>query len=127
VKLQIGIDGKQYMVDVEILEEEAGPKFPAYVPPPTPTTLRPVSMSNVPSGAADQSGEAGVCRSPLAGLITSVMVEVGQQVKADQVMIIIEAMKMETNIVSATPGTVKAVRVGNGDAVKSNQILIEFE
>jgi methylmalonyl-CoA carboxyltransferase 1.3S subunit len=128
VKLQIDIDGKQYLVEVEVLEEDEGPKFPAYVPPPTPSILHPVSMSNVPSGAlGDQSGEPGVCRSPLAGLVTSVKVEPGQHVRAEEVMIIIEAMKMETNIVAAAPATVRAVKVANGDAVKLNQVLVEFD
>jgi methylmalonyl-CoA carboxyltransferase 1.3S subunit len=126
VKLQLDIDGKQYIVDVEVLEEDEGPKFPVYVPPPTPTTV--VSTSSVQFDAeADEQGEPGVCRSPLAGLVTSINVQPGQQVQADEVMIIIEAMKMETNIAAEALCTVKAVRVANGDAVKMNQILIEFD
>jgi biotin carboxyl carrier protein len=128
VKLRIDIEGKEYVVDVEVLEEDEGPKFPVYVPPPTPTTLHPVALSNLQNPAAGtQSDAPGVCRSPLAGLVTSIKVEAGQRVEANEVLITIEAMKMETNIAAEIPGKVKALRVGNGDAVKANQVLIEFE
>jgi biotin carboxyl carrier protein len=64
---------------------------------------------------------------PMPGLILSVDVEVGQEVKEDDTLLILEAMKMENIITSPRDGVIKSIVVGNGDAVEKNQLLIEFE
>ena len=66
-------------------------------------------------------------RSPFAGVVISIAVEPGQQVAKGDPLLVIEAMKMETKIVSEAAGVVKAVCVAAGDAVKPGQILVELE
>lgn len=66
-------------------------------------------------------------KAPMPGLILSVDVEVGQEVKEDDTLLILEAMKMENIITSPRDGVIKSIVVGNGDAVEKNQLLIEFE
>jgi methylmalonyl-CoA carboxyltransferase small subunit len=130
VKLEISIDGKRYEVEVEALEEDSGPKYRDYSPPPAPTTIHTMPVPVAPTQAVPAEegvDEAKVCRSPVAGLVNRINVQPGQQLQADDLLIVLEAMKMETNVTAPEAGKVKTVRVQQGDAVKVNQILIEFE
>ena len=68
-----------------------------------------------------------MCRSPVAGLVIKVNVKPGDVLETNQVIMVLEAMKMETNVTAPVSGKLKSVRVAAGDAVKSNQILAEFE
>ena len=62
--------------------------------------------------------------SPLPGTILDVFVNVGDQVKVGQTVVLLEAMKMENNIESDTEGTVTAVNVRKGDSVLEGEALI---
>ena len=129
MKLQIAIDGKTYEVEVEVIEDDAAPRLPHHGPyVPVPATLQ--SPPTGTRAAVEPEGkveEGKVCRSPVAGLVIKVNVQAGQELKPDDVMIVLEAMKMETNVAVPVAGKVKDVRVQPGDAVKMNQILVEFE
>jgi methylmalonyl-CoA carboxyltransferase small subunit len=133
VKLQIGVDGKTYEVDVEILEDDYTARTPGYIPPYQPmsaTTVPSAAVPSAPKSAAAPEGnvdEAKVCRSPVAGVVLSVSAQPGQSLQPNDLMIVLEAMKMETNVTSPVAGKVKSVNVKAGDAVKVNQILVEFE
>lgn len=65
-------------------------------------------------------------KAPMPGLVLSVMVEVGQEVKKGDNLLVLEAMKMENIIKSSTDGTVKAIQVRQGDKVEKNAILLQF-
>lgn len=54
-------------------------------------------------------------------------VQPGQTVKLDDLLVVLEAMKMETSLTAPIAGTVKSVKVAAGEAVKLHQILVEFE
>jgi methylmalonyl-CoA carboxyltransferase small subunit len=131
LKLQIGIDGKSYEVEVEITEDDTAPK-PHYIPAHGTTV---VSAAPVAPGmsahkpAADEGpvDEGKVCRSPIAGMVTRVNVQEGQQIQPNDLLLVLEAMKMETNVTSPVAGKVKKVRVAQGDGVQLHQILGEFE
>ena len=56
--------------------------------------------------------ENKVCRSPIAGMVTRVNVQPGQQIQPNDLLLVLEAMKMETNVVSPVAGKVKTVKVG---------------
>jgi len=136
VKLRIDIDGKTYDLDVEVLEEDR-PQRPGYVPPHAPPmTVRSSGGPTVasPSGGGDPAApedgpvdESKVCRSPLAGVVNRIAVKPGQELKQDELIMVLEAMKMETNVVAAHPGTVKALRVAEGDGVKTGQVLMDYD
>jgi methylmalonyl-CoA carboxyltransferase small subunit len=120
VKLKITIDGKSYEAEVEILDEEQSspaPEFASY--PPLPLTAPPT--------AATESGDENACVSPVMGLVIKVNVVPGQKVEADEIVVVLEAMKMETLIAAPRAGVVKAIHVAAGDSVKNNQVLVEFE
>lgn len=66
-------------------------------------------------------------KAPMPGLILDINVEVGQEVKEDDALLILEAMKMENVLTSPRDGVIKSISVNKGDAVDKNQLLIEFE
>ena len=66
-------------------------------------------------------------KAPMPGLILEMHVEVGQEVKENDSLFILEAMKMENSILSPRDGVIKSISAKNGDAVEKNQLLIEFE
>jgi biotin carboxyl carrier protein len=124
LKLQITIDGKAYAVDVEVLEEDESPETPVYAPHQTGHSENGQSQAHA-SGAWDADGR--ICRSPVMGLAIKVNVTPGQQVDAGELLLVLEAMKMETHVTTPHAGAVKSVYVSQGDPVKVDQILIELE
>lgn len=132
MRLKITIDGKMYDVDVDVAEEEpvasGGPKYgsrpttavrSAPPPPPMPGAAAP--------GAAPAADESKVCRAPVAGVVVKVNTHEGQQIQVNDPILVLEAMKMETNITSPVAGKVKTVNAAVGDPVQPGQILVEFE
>jgi propionyl-CoA carboxylase alpha subunit len=74
----------------------------------------------------DDSAQAEVL-APIAGKIIEIRVSEGEEVKAGQELMIIEAMKMENMICSNTSSKIKTINVNEGDIVDANQAVIEFE
>jgi methylmalonyl-CoA carboxyltransferase small subunit len=128
LKLKITVDGKVYEVEVEVSEPEA--PHPGYIPP-TPQTrvpaAGPASVPSAPTSSAPVADESKVCRSPCAGVVVRVSVQVGQAIQVNDVLLVLEAMKMETAITSPIAGKVARVNAKVGDAVQGGQVLVEFE
>jgi methylmalonyl-CoA carboxyltransferase small subunit len=135
LKLKLTVDGKSYEVDVEVFEPE--PPQPGWVPPigqarvpaAVPSAAPPVPA---PSGAGAGAGapvadESKVCRSPFAGVVSRVAVQVGQAIEVNDTLLVLEAMKMETVITAPIAGKVASVNAGVGDAVQQGQVLVVFE
>lgn len=126
MKLRITVEGKTYDVDVEIV----GGASAAMPPPSAPRPVSPTaSTPPVASSAADAPtvGDDKSLQSPIAGSVIQVNVAPGDQVSLNQVLLVMEAMKMETNIAAPMEGTIKAVHVRSGDTVRQGQPLLEFE
>ena len=68
-----------------------------------------------------------VIKAPMPGLILEINVEVGQTVKEDDPLLILEAMKMENVLTSPRDGIIKSITAEKGSAVEKNALLIEFE
>ena len=66
-------------------------------------------------------------KAPMPGLILDIHVEIGQEVKENDSLLILEAMKMENVLTSPRDGIIAAICVEKGDAVDKNKLLIEFE
>jgi biotin carboxyl carrier protein len=66
-------------------------------------------------------------KAPMPGLILEISVEVGQSVKENDPLLILEAMKMENSFLSPRDGVIKSIAVEKGHAVDKGQLLIEFE
>jgi methylmalonyl-CoA carboxyltransferase small subunit len=130
VQLILTIDGKKYVVDVDVLEGEEI-RTPASFPELTSTIQSRQVVAPPPpfvaTPANDGLPDEKVCRSPIAGIVQRVNVQVGQKLQVDDLLVVLEAMKMETNITAHTAGTVKKIMASPGEAVKSGQALIEFE
>jgi len=117
----VNLNGKSYVAQVdgdgEINIAVNGQQFNASV-----TTGGDVSNVAAPSTTSTSGGEP--VAAPLAGNIFKVLVTPGQQVSEGDVLIIMEAMKMETEIKAAHAGTVGAVQVREGDSVSVGDTLI---
>ncbi|MFR9029254.1 MAG: biotin/lipoyl-containing protein [Acutalibacteraceae bacterium] len=92
----------------------AAPASPAPAPAPAPA-----AAPAAPAAPAD--GTNAVC--PMPGTILDVKASVGQAVKAGDVLFILEAMKMENDIVSPADGTVKQILVSKGSTVSTDDVL----
>ncbi len=143
MKLRLTIDGKEYEVDVEVLDDglaATGPARPvsaaaaaSQAAAASAARSQAASASRAPKApAAAPSGggpvdESKALRSPISGVVVRVEASVGQTVKENDVLLVVEAMKMETVITSQIDGTVAAINAGPGDAVQVKQVLVEFE
>lgn len=109
---------------------------PEFLAKPKPQTAAPAAVSapthSAPAAApapAEPAGGAGAgacLRSPMPGTILSVHVGVNDAVKTGQVLVVMEAMKMESEVVSPVDGVVKAVHVQSGQSVSADVMMIEF-
>jgi len=131
VRLQIGIEGKTYEVEVEVLQDDGDARSPNHGPyAPVRSTLQmpPSPRDGAPPVESDGDVvESKACRSPVAGIVIRVNIQVGQNLQANDVMMVLEAMKMETNVTAPSAGIVKSIKVQPQDVVKVNQVLVEFE
>ena len=127
MRLRITIDGKLYEAEVEVLEEEdAAP--PPYTPPPIayPAIPVPVALPHVNAAAPREFNEKEVV-SPVTGLVIHIDVAPGAQVQANDVLMVLEAMKMETQVIAHRAGVVKTVHAVAGKPVKIHQVVIDLE
>ena len=132
MQYRVTVNGKPYDVTVELTGGAApmarGPVAAAPAPRPAPAQVTPVAAAPAPAPtpapAPVAAGEGEKVLSPLPGNIWEVSVTVGQQVKANQCLIILEAMKMENEIVSPRDGIVKQILVKKGDAVDTDHVLV---
>lgn len=122
MKLKIVINGQTYDVEVADVDQIDGLE-PLAIPPTQSLVLPTVSKP----GVSSDFDENKVCRSPLAGVVSRVNVSIGQSANAKEVLVVLDAMKMEIKVVAQSAGTIKTIEVAPGDAVKPNQVLIWFE
>ena len=110
-KLRITVEGKTYEVEVEILGSRIASVAPAA---PAPKKAAPA-----PAGANDVA-----C--PLAAVVVAVNVKEGQQVKAGDLLVTLEAMKMNTPVNSPADGTVAKICVSAGQSVNEGEVLLSL-
>ena len=116
----ITVNGVAYSVSVEETAAGAAPVAAAPVAPkaaPAPAAA--------PKAAAGAAGAVAV-KAPMPGNILDVKVAAGASVKAGDVLVILEAMKMENEIVAPQDGTVASVNVNKGDTVNSGDVLVSM-
>jgi biotin carboxyl carrier protein len=127
VKLRITIDDKTYEVDVEAVDPEPRVAPPRdYMAQPAPVRLPAGSPTPPPSSVQPANGDK-VCRSPVAGVVVRLVAQTGQTIQPGDLLLVLEAMKMETNITSPIGGRISKVNVQPGDAVQVGQVVAEFE
>ena len=116
MKLKVTVNQIPYEVEVDVDK--------------TPAGLPPVYIGGGPGGGAGAAAhhDAGdAVTAPLAGSVRKILVEVGQSVKAGDVVAVLEAMKMETEITTGKSGKVSAILVEVGAAVQGGDPIIDIE
>uniref|UniRef100_C6DYC5 Biotin/lipoyl attachment domain-containing protein n=1 Tax=Geobacter sp. (strain M21) TaxID=443144 RepID=C6DYC5_GEOSM len=130
MQLTMTIDGKKYRVDVEVEEGEEVRTEGAF-PPTTTMQAHPVYTTHptaTPPLAAPTpaSSSEKICRSPIAGVVFKIVAQVGQHLEMNDLLVVLEAMKMETNITAHMSGKVEKILVSVGEAVQPGQAIAEF-
>lgn len=126
-KFKIKIDGQEYLVE---MEEIGGVPAPAPVAPAAPVAqAAPAPAPEVapaPAPAAQGVTPAGddAIEAPMPGKILDIFVTVGQEVQENEKLLILEAMKMENEIVATKTGVVTGIHVAKGDNVDSSTPLV---
>jgi acetyl/propionyl-CoA carboxylase alpha subunit len=92
-------------------------------PPPAP----PPDVDAAARGGRHDAGESSSVVAPMPGTVLRVLVEAGDAVEPRQPLVVLEAMKMETPLLSPYAATVREVRVAEGDRVASGAVLVELE
>ena len=139
------INGKKYEVEVEKLEAyksldrngvaaPAAPVLPASAPVQRPAAPAPVAAAPAPAPAPAPAAApapavaapagATTVEAPMPGKILNIKVSEGQAVKFGEVVVIMEAMKMENEIVAPADGTVSKILVKAGDSVDTGAALV---
>lgn len=72
------------------------------------------------------SAKVNQIKAPMPGMVLNVLVQEGNEVKKGDVLLVLEAMKMENMLKSPTDGVIKKIAVQKGNAVEKNQLLIQF-
>ena len=120
----ITVNGVAYSVSVEETAAGAAPVAAAAPAAPAAPKAAPAPAA-APKAAAGAAGAVAV-KAPMPGNILDVKVKAGASVKAGDVLVILEAMKMETEITSTADGTVGKIHVAQGDAVQGGQVLLDL-
>lgn len=150
MKYVVTMNGKKYEVEVErmsafhmLTREEiasgvstpvqpvaapapkaAAPTPAAAAPAPAPkAAATPAPAAATPAPAAKAAPGGTSVTSPMPGSVLGVKVNVGDKVSAGQTMFVLEAMKMENEIVAPVDGTVASINVKTGDAVDTDQVM----
>ena len=125
MKYIVTLNGKKYEVEVEKVESGFKPMSRAAVPAPVPAPSAP-AVSPAPKAGAPASAEGGAVNvtSPMPGSILEIKVSAGEAVKAGQVLLLLEAMKMENEIVAPRAAVVASVAVKKGDTVDTDDTLV---
>jgi biotin carboxyl carrier protein len=121
-KLRITVDGKSYEVTVERLDDEPSRSAIGTNHPPAADSAPPVKQAATPRPRL----HAGAITSPMAGVVLSVAVKKGDDVERDQLLLILEAMKMENQILAPALAVVTDVHVKAGESVTEGQLLMEL-
>lgn len=117
----ITVNGTPYNVTVEEGSSSAAPVASAPAPAPAVAPAPQAAPKAAPAPAAAGSVKVDA---PMPGNILDVKVSNGTAVKAGQVLVILEAMKMENEIVAPQDGTVASINVNKGDTVEAGQTII---
>ena len=108
-KYRVTVNGSLYEIEVEEMDASAVSAAPAAKAAPAPVAAAPAAGAQI--------------KAPMPGNILDVKVTAGQSVKKDDVLVILEAMKMENEIQAPCDGKVTGVNVRKGDTVETQALL----
>ena len=114
-KYRVNVNGTQYDITLEVLEGEAAAAAPKAAPAAAPAA----PAAKAPAGAQ-------AINAPMPGTILAVNVKPGQAVKRGDVLVVLEAMKMENEIMAPRDGVVASVNVTKGATVSTGDLLLSL-
>ena len=117
-RFNITVNGKTYDVAVEEVGGASAPVAAAPAPVSAPAATAAPAAAPAPAAVSGTDVKA-----PMPGNILDVKVNVGDTVSVGQVLVILEAMKMENDIVASVAGKVAAINVKKGDTVNSDDVI----
>lgn len=122
--IRISFEGRSYDVEVEVLNSASAPAVSA----PAPVAAAPVVAAPAPAPVAAAPVAAGgtEVHSPMMGLVFKIKVKVGDTVAANQEVVVLEAMKMETPVYAPVAGTITAIHIKEQDSVSEGQVLLNI-
>ena len=126
MKYEIKLNGRTYEVEVEVAEPMTMDAFRSYMPA-APAAAAPVAVpvaAPVAPAAPAVTGTGEAVTAPMPGTILKVNVTQGQTVKEGDVLCILEAMKMENEIMAPKDGTVTQVVTAKGSSVDTGAVLV---
>lgn len=129
-KFKITVNGKSYDVEVEEMggSPAAAPVVqaaPAPAPSPAPAPAAPAKTTAAPAPAVAGPIPDGAItvKAPMPGKIAALKAETGKVIKRGDVILVLEAMKMQNDITATADGTLHEIRVAPGDNVKTGDVL----
>lgn len=133
MKLRITLDDRTFEVEVEVADADHASLPPAY-PVGSARLAGSAASAYVPTagqaaGAAPSAvaDESKACRSPVSGVVVTVIASAGASIQAGDSILVLEAMKMETNITAPVSGVIASIKVVQGDRVQTGDVLVEFD
>ena len=119
------VDGEELEVEIEVVDGKwlatvMGKTFTIEIPDATPTVQKKRSSGK-------KKKKSGTVSANIPGKIVTIEVKEGQQVSEGQVVLILEAMKMQNEIQAPVNGTVVSVNCGEGDSIEANVPLVVIE
>ena len=131
MKYNIHLNGRNYEIEVELAEAMSMDAFRSAMPAPAVAACAPAAPAAAPAAPAaaapaqNVSGEA--VTSPMPGTILKVNVTQGQSVKEGDLLVILEAMKMENEIFAPKTGTIAQVAAVKGATVNTDDLLVVIQ
>jgi len=133
-KFKITVNGKAYEVEVEEMggTPVAAPAPQASAPAPAPAAPAPAPAAPAPAAPASTPAPAVggpipdgaiTVKAPMPGKISALKAEAGKAVKRGDIILVLEAMKMQNDITATADGTLHEIRVNPGDNVKTGDVL----
>lgn len=130
-KFKISIDGTQYLVEMEEVgapqptpaDAVPAPAAPAPAPAPAPAATPAPAPEPAPAPAAPAVAGSFAQTAPMPGTILDIHVKVGDTVAANQPVMVLEAMKMENEVVAEQAGTIASINVEKGTMVNPGDTL----
>ena len=132
MKYKVTLNNRTYEVEVEQGEAMLVDEYEAFAPaaaapapaPAAPVAAAPAAAAPAPAPAAAALAAGEVVKSPMPGNILKINVSQGQAVKEGDVLIVLEAMKMENEITAPKSGSVAQIAVSKGQVVETGSPLV---
>lgn len=118
-KFRVNINGKEYMVEMEELTE-----LPSNSQPEENQKVAPLSNPQPPPSKPTFKANEEAITAPMPGNILAIRVSVGETVVENQVVAVLEAMKMENEIVAPRGGTITAIATSKGNAIDVGEAIV---